>query len=287
MLKLFHISDLHFGEVYVPKVGQAVRRLANRLDLDVIVASGDFTQHAREEEFVAAREFLASLPDVPLVVTPGNHDIPPRWQFRDFWTPFALYRKHIHTELDYAVSLEDIQIVSLNSTSWLGSLVPGRLTSQQLRFCESRFQDGTPEQVRVVVIHHHIAPAPGWNGGGEMGNAKRTLQHLTDLKVDMILAGHKHRAYIGNSLDFYSGDRSHGITFVQCGTTTSRRGRGAEREKNTLNVITVDEDILAVTHYMYFSEVDDFRVTGKHLFPRSLQGPLGQPAGEEGLEKQR
>jgi hypothetical protein len=34
--------------------------------------------------------------------------------------------------------------------------------------------------------------------------------------VDLILAGHLHRAYVGNSLDIYSGeDREQGIVIVQ------------------------------------------------------------------------
>ncbi len=171
MLNLFHISDLHFGEVYVHKVGEAVRNLATRLEPDVIVASGDFTQNALEGEFVAAREFLDSLGHIPVVVTPGNHDVPPRWTFRDFWTPFALYQKHIRAELDYSVTLENVQIVSLNSTSWFGSLLPGRLTRKQLEYCASVFQQGAPEQVSVVVVHHHIATPPGWDRGGEMRTA--------------------------------------------------------------------------------------------------------------------
>jgi 3',5'-cyclic AMP phosphodiesterase CpdA len=76
MLTILHISDLHFGSPYVPHVGESVLRAARELPADVIVASGDFTQRARREEFVAARAFLDRLPKLPVVVTPGNHDVP-------------------------------------------------------------------------------------------------------------------------------------------------------------------------------------------------------------------
>ena len=65
-----------------------------------------------------------------------------------------------------------------------------------------------------------------------MPKAKRALDAFTAMRVDAILGGHLHRAYIGNSLDVYSGaDREHGIAIVQSGTTTSRRGRARERGK--------------------------------------------------------
>jgi hypothetical protein len=73
--------------------------------------------------------------------------------------------------------------------------------------------------------------------------------------VDLILAGHLHRAYVGNSLDVYSGqDREHGIIIAQCGTSTSRRGRGLEQEKNTFNWIKLDNQTIQIEHFMYFSD---------------------------------
>jgi hypothetical protein len=96
---------------------------------------------------------------------------------------------------------------------------------------------------RIVVAHHHFAPAPDYEGGEVMPKAKRAIDAFADLGVEMVLGGHLHRAYIGNSLDLYPGaDREHGIIIVQSGTTTSRRGRAREREKNTLNLIRVGED---------------------------------------------
>ncbi|MCA9205576.1 MAG: metallophosphoesterase, partial [Planctomycetales bacterium] len=75
-LTILHISDLHFGPPYVPRVGEALLREAALVRADVIVASGDFTQRAKPEQFAAARKFLDSLPAAPVVVVPGNHDVP-------------------------------------------------------------------------------------------------------------------------------------------------------------------------------------------------------------------
>ena len=91
----------------------------------------------------------------------------------------------------------------------------------------------------MVVAHHHFAPAP-ITSGTVMPRAKRALDVSEQLGVEMILGGHLHRAYIGNSLDVYPGkDRKHGIVIVQSGTSTSRRGRAREAEKNSFNWIFV------------------------------------------------
>ncbi|MCP4512721.1 MAG: 3',5'-cyclic-nucleotide phosphodiesterase, partial [Fuerstiella sp.] len=76
LARILHLSDLHFGPPFVAEVGQAVLRIAHRLNIDAIVVSGDFTQRAKEEQFQAAREFLDRLPDVPRLYVPGNHDVP-------------------------------------------------------------------------------------------------------------------------------------------------------------------------------------------------------------------
>ena len=75
-LTLLHISDLHFGPPFVPKVGETLLQKAAELHPDIVVISGDFTQRAKPEQFQAARDFLGRLPRVPHIVVPGNHDVP-------------------------------------------------------------------------------------------------------------------------------------------------------------------------------------------------------------------
>jgi 3',5'-cyclic AMP phosphodiesterase CpdA len=270
MPTLLHLSDLHFGRPYLPKVGQAVLNAADELKPDIIVVSGDFTQRAREQEFRAAQEFLRDLPQVPLVVTPGNHDVPMLLSMRDLRRRFRLYRKYIRPELDFHLLHEDVAIVSLNSTPAVGSLMEGWISLHQLDYCREVFGSLPPETLRIVVAHHHLAPVPKLHGGSVMHLAERAIERFTELKVDLILGGHKHVAYVGNSLDFYPGiDREHGIIIVQSGTTTSRRGRAREREKNTFNLIQLDGLRFHIRHYMYFKEVGGFEISSEHVYPRS------------------
>lgn len=269
-MNLLQISDLHFGPFYVPDVGEALLRAAGELEIDVIVASGDFTQRAKREQFAQARAFLDRLPRLPTIVVPGNHDVPLYRVFERLFEPYALYREYIARELDCVYQFEDAVIVALNTTSPLRAIVNGRIRNEQLALVEQAFDGAANGVARVVVAHHHFAPAPDYEGGQVMPRAKRALDCFTDLHVDMIMGGHLHRAYIGNSLDVYPGeDRDHSIIIVQSGTSTSRRGRAREREKNSFNYIRITEAVVRITHYMYFSELEGFAPVSRHLFPRA------------------
>ena len=274
MITLLHISDLHFGPPYQEHVGESLQRFAHRLAPHAVVASGDFTQRARPEQFAAARAFLDRLPSVPTVVTPGNHDVPLYRITERIFDPYAHYRKHILNELDTVTRIPGATIVALNSTAPLRATVNGRIHRWQLDMAREALQGVPDDEARIIVAHHHFAPPPDWDQVAVMPQAKRALDAFTELKVDMIMGGHLHRAYIGNSLDVYSGeDREHGIVIVQSGTSTSRRGRAREREKNSLNVVRVDARTIRVTHYMYFEDVQDFVPTSRHQFFRR-----GRPA---------
>jgi 3',5'-cyclic AMP phosphodiesterase CpdA len=270
MLTLLQISDLHFGPPFVPEVGEAVLRAADALAPDIVIAGGDFTQRAKRTQYAAARAFLDRLPRVPTVVVPGNHDIPLYRVFERLFRPYALYREYISDALESVLVREDAVIVALNTTSPLRAITHGRIRRQQLDYCAQAFQDAPATAVRIVVAHHHFAPAPDYDDEHDvMWRAREALDRFNELDVEMILGGHLHRAYIGNSLDLYPGkSRESGIVIVQSGTATSRRGRAREREKNSFNLIQIGPEVTRITHYMYFHEMGGFAPAARHVFPR-------------------
>jgi 3',5'-cyclic AMP phosphodiesterase CpdA len=274
-LKLLHISDLHFGPVLVPKVAQALLRDANKLAPDVIVASGDFTQRATQSQFAEARDFLAALPPVPQVVVPGNHDVPLYRVWERLLSPYKLYQQYIREQLDDVWQVPGATIVGLNSSRAYTAISNGRISREQLLFCREAFAQTPPQDARIVVAHHHFAPAPDYEGSQTVPKSRRALDIFVQLKIDLILGGHLHRAYVGNSLDVYAGkDREHGIVIAQCGTSTSRRGRGREREKNSFNLVRIGERDIFVTHFMYFDDADEFAPIARHQFPRMFARTL-------------
>lgn len=272
-LTLLQISDLHFGPPYVKEVGEAVLRITPELNADAVIVSGDLTQRARREQFEAAKQFLSRLPDVPRLVIPGNHDVP-LYRFAErMMNPHGLYREIISSELNPVLRVKGAVIAGLDSTAPHTAISNGRILQSQLDDCEKVFRAAPQDAIRIVVAHHHFAPAPDYLRDSKMQKGKRAMQCFENLNVEMILGGHLHRAYVGNSLDFYPGThRDRGIIIAQCGTTTSRRGRGREREKNSLNLIEIRKSTITIKHYMYFHEIDGFGILSQHTFHRNPAG---------------
>lgn len=269
MLTILQISDLHFGPPYLPDAGEAVLRIAPTLEADAIVVSGDLTQRAKRAQFAEAKAFLDRLPALPKIIVPGNHDVPLYRVFERWRDPHGLYREFIENDLNQVVRLDGAVVVALDSTAPRRAISNGRIHGSQLEFCSNAFRDAPAQAARIVVAHHHFAPAPDYERDQTMPKAKRAMNRFVDFGVDLVLGGHLHRAYIGNSLDIYPGNhRDRGIIIVQCGTTTSHRGRGREREKNSFNLIAIGDDTVQVTHYMHFHEEDGFQPVSRHLFPR-------------------
>ncbi|MGD9645166.1 MAG: metallophosphoesterase [Pirellulales bacterium] len=269
MLTLLHISDLHFGPPYLPHIGEAVLRAAPRLQPDAIVVSGDLTQRAKAGQFQQASQFLERLPDVPRVVVPGNHDVPLYRIFERLLRPHDLYRQYIQEELYSVCRLNGALIVALDSTAPRSAISNGRIGKAGLAFCEEVFRDVGDDLVKIVVAHHHFVPAPDYERDQTMPKSRRAINLFVDLGVELILGGHLHRAYIGNTLDVYPGvHRDRGVIIVQCGTTTSRRGRAREREKNSFNLIKIGDEMLRITHYMFFDALGEFAPVSRHIFPR-------------------
>lgn len=269
MVTLLHISDLHFGPAYVERVGAALLDIVPELKPDAIVVSGDLTQRAKAQQFIDARAFLDRMLAVPRLVIPGNHDVPLYRITERLTNPLGLYRKYICEELDQVLRIEGAVLVGLNSTAPLLAITNGRLHRGQLDFCSQAFADAPPGAAKIVVAHHHFAPAPDYLHDQTMQQSKRAIDRFVDLGVELILGGHLHRAYIGNSLDFFPGNhRDRGIIIVQCGTSTSRRGRGREREKNSFNLIQITPSTFAITHYMFFDDLHGFASVSRHTFPR-------------------
>ena len=90
MRTVAHLSDLHFGRED-PRVVEAVLQDVDAQHPDLVVVSGDLTQRARRGQFQAARAFLDRF-KAPVLVVPGNHDIPLFDLARRFFRPLKRYR---------------------------------------------------------------------------------------------------------------------------------------------------------------------------------------------------
>jgi 3',5'-cyclic AMP phosphodiesterase CpdA len=268
-LVILHVSDLHFGPPFVPRVGEELLRVASRLNPSVVVVSGDLTQRATRDQFEQARSFLNLLPAVPRIVVPGNHDVPLYRVLERLRRPHQLYKEIIDEDLNPVLRVPGATLVGLDSTNPRQAISNGRLTRSQLDACVGIFETAPPDDIRIVVTHHHLAQAPDALNDRTLRGVRLAMKRFIEMGVEIVLGGHLHRAFIGSSLDFFFGShRDRGVTIIQSGTSTSRRGRGRERERNSFNLIEVSRDELVVTHFLFFEADEHFGPISRHVFPR-------------------
>jgi len=126
-VRLLHISDLHAGSVEEAAVESSLGALVERVDPQLIAVTGDLAHRGRRHEHERAAAFLRAL-DRPLLVIPGNHDIPYTFPAR-FSRPWAEFERvwRIHTFGSFALAKlvlpsmrerprGDIVMVSSNAT---------------------------------------------------------------------------------------------------------------------------------------------------------------------------
>ncbi len=250
-------------------MGERLLEAAHELAPDLIVISGDLTQRAKPAEFASAVEFLNRMPEAPQIVVPGNHDVPLYRFWERLSAPRRLFRRYVNEETNPVLNLPEACIVGLDSTDPYRALKNGRISRRQIARLQAQYAAAENQRWRLLVLHHHLIPAPSFSSPPPMPRARRLLNALTNAGVELVLAGHLHRAYVGNSLDVFAGSaRDAGIVVVHCGTSTSRRGRGFEREKNSFNWIELRPQELRVDHFIYFSDGKRFEPTSRHTFAR-------------------
>ena len=283
MLTILHASDLHFGKPFDERIAGVFRDTVREVSPDLLVLSGDFTQRAKVGEYQQARDYLRSLPQLPTVVTPGNHDVPLYRVWERVFAPLRNYREFISSELNTVTRIDGAMVVALNSTDPHRAIVNGRIQDRQLLFAADAFREADDGDLRMVVMHHHLAPAPDYGSDQLLKGYQRCLEAFSKMGVELILGGHLHRSYVANSLDVRpGGEGGHGIVIVHSGTTTSSRGRARERNKNSFNLIGIAGDHLVITHHLSEDEGEGFVPVGRCTYPRRPVYSLPGPAGHEG-----
>jgi 3',5'-cyclic AMP phosphodiesterase CpdA len=196
--RLLHVSDLHAGTPEQREVEHALARLVERLEPQVVVASGDLAHRGRREQLERAAELLRSL-GPPVLAVPGNHDLP--YTPARFVRPWAEFER-IWETTEPTASVPGLHVVGLNSARPFRHQ-GGALSRAQLAGAAERLGQAEDGELRVAVLHHHLIGAP-WRAARKRPVSRRNhvLRALVDAGADLILAGHIHQAAVSERHEF-------------------------------------------------------------------------------------
>lgn len=248
-MRLVHLSDIHFG-AEVPKLVQAVVENVHRIDPDLVVISGDFTMAGRRREFARAVRFVRSL-DVPVLATPGNHDVPVYQLPERFAAPFARYKRSVGRVCERTFLSDEAVLLSLNSArAWDLSLnwSHGHLSDRQVRQADDFFAGAQHARFRALVVHHPFFVPEDLPGFRVIGNGDAMLKVLARHRVHAVLSGHLHRqSLISREMPLETDAGSHTVLLMQVASATTTRRR---QQPNAFNLLEVTREGVFVTEHV-------------------------------------
>ena len=263
MRTIVHLSDLHFGRSRRSLIDPLIEIILARAP-QLIVISGDLTQRARSSQFRQAKEFLSLLPD-PVLVIPGNHDIPLYAFWSRFLNPYRRYQEFISDELSPVYRDEEIAVKGVNSVR-RSKFKDGRVNRQQLEQAQDFFSKIPEDAVKIIVTHHPFN-LPEGHPGNYIERARTALTCFQEIGVDLLLSGHLHSTLAdykdaAQKLDYRK------PLIIQAGTPISTRLR---TEPNSFNIIIVDYPGIRIERYELDTENLTFVVVRTEEFVRGTE----------------
>ena len=192
MIRLFHVSDLHFGCEDRAAMDWFAACVA-REQPDAVAITGDLTMRARSHEFKAACDWILSLNAKRLTVEVGNHDLPYFNLFARFFTPYARIRR-IERLVERELDLPGVSIVPLKTTAraqwrfnWSRGWVGPGVLRKTIKAIEA-----LPERKVVLVTAHHPLVEANTRGSALTRGGERALAALARAGATAVLTGHVH-----------------------------------------------------------------------------------------------
>lgn len=246
MTLIAHISDLHISnssfdeDVFMDAVGQI-----NNLQPDMVILTGDITNHGYYTEFEQATRYLEMF-EAPLFAVPGNHDAR-NLGYQTF--------EELVGEKSWKLTMDgNFTVIGLD-TSYPDEN-KGHVGPPQHMWLEHQLDECVVnDQFSIVALHHHVVPIP--QTGRErnvLSDAGDILKTLTTHEVDLVLSGHKHVPNIW---------KINNTIIANAGSLSSNKLRG--KIKNSYNVYNISETEIEI----FLHEVNGERfLFGK--YPRNI-----------------
>ena len=216
MIRLFHVSDVHFGRedrAAVAWFEETVR--AERPD--AVIMTGDLTMRAKKDEFDAGLAWLQRL-GVPVTVEVGNHDLPLFNPLRRFLRPYHRYHK-VERLVEKPLDLPGVVIVPLVTTArfqfrldWSKGYVGRRNLEKTLALVEA-----APKDALVFIACHHPLIEADTQATSETRHGEWAFAALAAAGADAVMTGHVHDAF-----DIIHEANGHTMRMIGAGTLSER-----------------------------------------------------------------
>jgi len=273
MVKVFHVSDLHFGRPTIPEQIEAIEQIIQEGHFDVVAISGDLSQRAQAGEFQRAQAFIRDANRVSkTIVVPGNHDVV--WWKAPLGVGakrniYESYREYISQDLEPVLRVPGATFVGLNSAqgvtrhtlTWrLRDIsIIGAIRKSQIERAREEFEGSPEAAARVIVMHHN--PVKGeLSGRHGLKDTRKVLGAFAQIGVDLVICGHDHQEAV------------HFIEHTQKGTVISTAGTVSSRSRggrpSSANVITIRGDDIEVSTLVWSATDKTFTPGPSRCFDR-------------------
>ncbi len=217
--RIVHLSDLHVsGPDFVRELGENVIREVNSISPEIVIITGDLTNDGYPHEYEMAKRYIDMIECKSKLIVPGNHDARNVGyeNFEEtFGTRFPVLKQ------------EDLIIVGIDSSE--PDLDDGHIGRANYEFLRRHFSE--EEKLEILALHHHLIPIPGTGRERNIPvDAGDVLKLLVDLKVEIVLSGHKHIPWKWRLEDTY---------FITAGTATTTRVKG--KSVQSFNLIEIED----------------------------------------------
>lgn len=255
MTRIAHLSDLHFG-FHRAALAEPLLDRVNRAGADLVVVTGDVTHRGRRGQYDQAAAFLSRI-RAPLMVVPGNHDVPLYNLAVRYLAPYAGFRRATGQDPRPVRQAGGARVLGLNSVD------PFAVQRGILRRGEVGRLVGEldPLAMNIVALHHpleHLAQVDK----DLARHAPEALARLERAGAQIVLSGHLHVWATDAMLE----QTAHpGVLQIQAGTALC--GRRSDRQ-NEFAVLQIDGPMLTIERHIAPMDEPGFRPPEYERFSR-------------------
>ena len=231
LTRLFHVSDIHFGTEDPDALGWFKANIFAEMP-DAVICTGDLTQRATLKQYAAAQEWLSELP-VPLIIQPGNLDMPYYNLWERFWSPYLRFNKliaSIGTELDLANALIvplDTNVTAQMRWPWSDGFVTRKNLNSALSTLDRLRND---PRAKIIACHHPLLPKLDSQRNPTI-HGNEAFYELATAGATLVLSGHVHLPF--DQIRECLGQK---MRMVGAGTLSTRLRKGVPPSYNLIEI---------------------------------------------------